>query len=321
MRIIERHLRAGVPNRHFITTPVARIELGEDVIIETATCCQPVVTGPSDVLMERFVEREETGPIFVDGIEVGDMLRINIKKIDVVGHGSGYQYDNGSVELNYDGENCDFIELKDGFAVLPGGFPVPIEPVIGVICVVPETGKCKHDMSNDLKYDLGDNGGNLDYKDVCAGNSVCLKARHKGGLFFLGDSHAAQGWGEWIGMGVECATDITISVDKEDTYKSERPVVVKEKSYACIACGWPYGDAVNKAMCDAIDIFMRLTGATYFDALRYCKMMGDVKNGQLWHLGQKELPWGGPVSDMPVTVGVEIPLPALMRHATGQATC
>jgi acetamidase/formamidase len=236
------------------------------------------------------------------------MLRIDIKKIDVVGHGSGCRYNSDSEELDYDGNIIDFIELKDGYAVMPGGLHTRIEPMIGVICLVPKLDEGEN-ITDRIKYDLGNVGGNMDYKDITEGNSLCLKAEHEGGLIFIGDCHAGQGWGEWMGVGIECAADVTVCVEKEESFVSDRPVLLKDKSYTCIACGWPYADAVNLAMDDAAKILAALAKTDYANAARYCKLLGNVKNGMICHLGFNEMPDGKPISDCPLVVGVEVPFP------------
>jgi len=210
--------------------------------------------------------------------------------------------------LNFDGQITDFIEIDGDHVIMPGGLKAKVEPMIGVVSVTPKVSD-DEDISKTIKYDLSDGGGNLDYRDIRENHSVCLKAHHDGGLFYIGDVHAAQGWGEWLGMGIECASEVTISVHKEEVYYSPRPVIIKENSFSCIACAVPYGNAVNIAMNDAANILVRLKDISYFDAIRYCKMLGHVKNGQVWHLGLGILPDNKPINEFPITVGVEIPLP------------
>lgn len=308
MQIIRRELCEFQPARHTVTEPVARVKPGEEFIVEAGTCCQPVVRTPSDVLREHYIERAETGPIYVEGIKPGDMLRINIKKMKIVGHGSGFRHNAGSEELDYEGEFIDFIEIKDHYAVLPGGLHAKTEPMIGVICTVPKLREGEK-ITDRIRYDLGDNGGNMDYKEITAGNSLCLKAEHEGGLIFIGDCHAGQGWGEWMGVAIECAADLTISVEKEEKYISGRPVLLKENSYTCIACRWPYADAVNLAMEDAAKILVAVADTDIVSARRYCRLLGNVKNGMICHMGFEKMPDGKPISGCPVVVGVEVPIP------------
>ena len=293
MRRVSRELRRSAMERLNVHEPAARVNQGEVFIVEAATCVQPVVNSQEDCLKE-FVKRKETGPIYVEGIKAGDMIRIEIKDIKVVGHATGAKR-NGK---------RDFFEVRqeEGLVICHGGLPVPIEPMIGVICVTPAD-------PADVSHDLGDNGGNMDYRDVCPGHSICLKARHDGGLIYLGDLHAYQGWGEWLGVGCECAGDVTLSVTREVFFVSDRPVILKKDSYVCIASRVSFGQAIDLALRDAAEILQRLTGVEYDETLAYCKLVGNGMFGQMFHLPYPEM---GP--DIPCTVGMEIPIGFLKKH-------
>ena len=65
VQIVKRELSEFAPARHTSTKPVATVKLGENFVIEAATCCQPIVKTPSDVLRKNYIERAETGPIYV----------------------------------------------------------------------------------------------------------------------------------------------------------------------------------------------------------------------------------------------------------------
>ena len=297
MRRITRDLRKSASDRYTVSEPAAHVSQGEVFIVEAATCVQPVVHSPDDCLKD-FIKRQETGPIYIEGIKAGDMIRIEIRDIQVVGHATGAKR-NGK---------RDFFEVRpeEGLVLCHGGLPVPIEPMIGILCVVPGD-------PNDVSHDLGDCGGNMDYRDICPGHSVCLKARHDGGLLYLGDLHAYQGWGEWLGVGCECAGDVTISVRYEDFFISDRPVVLKNDSYVCIASRVSYGEAVDLAIRDAAVILQRMTGVAHEDALAYCRLVGNGMNGQMFHLPYPELYSKNSVP-VPCTVGMEIPTGFLKKH-------
>ena len=75
----------------------------------------------------------------------------------------------------------------------------------------------------------GEWGGNLDIRDVAAGNKIFLPVHHAGARFYLGDVHASQGGqGEWRGYGgnrgsngasgvtVSSVTDSTIQLSNSE---------------------------------------------------------------------------------------------------------
>ena len=302
MRRINRTLCTAAPERYYLTTPVATVKPGETFIVEAETCGRPVIRGAGDVVKDDFWVRRETGPVYVDGIKKGDMVRIAIEDITVVGHATGetrgVRRDGGRVVC----EEIDFIEIKDGWAYMPGGLRMPVEPMIGVIYVTPDM----HGGDIMMDGDLGDTGHNMDYRDIRAGNSLCLRARHDGALIGLGDLHAAQGWGEWAGVGAECAGDVTLTVHREDEWVSDRPIILKHDAFVCIASRNTYGDAVGLALNDAAAQVTRLTGASEKNAGAYVRMAAHIMNGQNWHLSQPADKWK--FYNMPVTVGAEVDL-------------
>jgi len=298
MRRITRNNTRHAEARRVPVPPALTVALGETFVMEAGTCGRPVLNTPDECLADGFMAREETGPVYIEGVRAGDMVRLDILDIKVVGHASGMVY----------ADRYDFCEVRGDAAICRGGLPAPVEPMIGVICFTPE-------KPEDVADDLGDCGGNMDYKDIAPPNSVCLTARHDGGLLYVGDLHACQGWGEWLGVGLECAGDVTLRATLEKTYVSPRPVVLKKDAYACIAMRETYAEAVRVALADAAAILSRLTGASHDDAYNYCRLVGNGMNGQMWHIPFPDLySKENPVTGMPVTVGMEIPTGMLKKH-------
>jgi acetamidase/formamidase len=78
----------------------------------------------------------------------------------------------------------------------PGG-RVPLKPFCGTIGLAPaEAGQ--HSVVPPRRV-----GGNMDIRDISAGTELYLPVEVKGGLFSVGDHHAAQGDGEVCGTAIE----------------------------------------------------------------------------------------------------------------------
>jgi len=290
----------GRPERAYVSEPVARVKLGEKFVIESDTCCQPVVRSAEDCLVSRFRERTETGPVYIEGVKAGDMIRVTLHDIQPIGDASGGRHDGIH----------DYLPIRDGKVHCPGGLWTKVRMMIGVIYVVPDFGDGS-DNANYIKYDLGDNGGNMDYRDISAGHIICFRARKDGGLLGLGDMHAAQGYGEWLGVGAESAGEVTLTVEREDRFTSDRPVLIKPDSIVCIASRWPLCDAINTAIADAAAIVRHLTGVSADEAMGYCLLTGSAMNGQNAHLRRREVLAKLDGDVMPVTIGYEVPLDCL----------
>lgn len=275
--------------RYCVTAPVAEVELGESFIVETINFRTPVVRTPADANPVVYREREETGPIFVKGIASGDVLAIHIESIHPEGHASGGWWDDPHVN--------SFLPIENGRVRFPGNLYAQLHMMIGDIYVTPGV------MPGGNPHD---NGGNMDFKDIAAGNTLFLKAVLPGGLLVLGDCHAVQGDGEILGLAAECAAEVQLSITKDDTYKPERPLIRTPRSFICLACRPDYALARDLAVADATQILARLTGCTEAEAYLYVTTVGDLRNGAVWSMGKREPDWA---INLPLVVGVEVPLP------------
>jgi amidase len=150
-----------------------------------------------------------------------------------------------------------------------------------------------------------DNGGNMDFRDIAAGNALLLRAVLPGSLLVLGDCHAAQGDGEILGLAAECAAEVTLTITKETTIPAVRPTIIKPSSFVSIACRKDYAEARDLAVEDAKQLLSHLTACTEEEAYLFVTTVGHLRNGAVWGMGKTEPGW---VKDMPVVVGVEVPL-------------
>lgn len=281
MKRVTRDHTVPVQRRCQVREPVAEVDFGESFVVETINFRTPIIRTAEDANPKEYREREETGPIFVNGIQPGDVLAIHIEDIRPEGHASGGWWRKPD-------ENS-LLEIKGDRVLFPGGLSSPLQMMIGDIYITPEGG---------VGGNPWDNGGNMDFKDICAGNTLLLKANLPGGLLVLGDLHAAQGDGEILGLAAECAGEVQLRITRDGTFLSDRPTVVKEHSFVSLACRQGYAEARDLAVDDAKKILARLTGCTEQEAYLYVTTVGDLRNGAVWPMGK---------NDIPLVVGVEVP--------------
>jgi acetamidase/formamidase len=81
-------------------------------------------------------------------------------------------------------------------------FSVPLNPFMGVMAVAPSEPGVHSTMPP--RYC----GGNIDCKELTKGSVLYLPIAVEGGLFSVGDGHAAQGDGEVSGTAIECPMDL-----------------------------------------------------------------------------------------------------------------
>jgi acetamidase/formamidase len=63
----------------------------------------------------------------------------------------------------------------------------------------------------------------MDIRDMSAGTELYLPVEVKGGLFSVGDTHAAQGDGEVCGTAIETAMDVVVSLTVRKDLRVEMP--------------------------------------------------------------------------------------------------
>jgi len=289
MKRLTRDNTVPLDKRYKLYDPAIYVDLGESFIVETINFRTPIVNTFEDANPEEFREREETGPIYINGISSGDIMAIHIEDIQPVGHASGGIFD--------DSEKNSLLRIVDDKVHFPGGLWAKKSMMIGDIYVTPNT----------IEGNPWDNGGNMDFKDICTGNILCLRAYVDGGLLVLGDVHACQGDGEIYGLGAECAADVRLHITKDDSFLSQRPLIIKRDSFVSIACRHDYAEARDLAAQDASEILARLYNVTLREAQLYCKTVGDLRNGAIWSMGMETMPWGSKQGP-PLVVGLEVPL-------------
>ena len=111
---------------------VATVRSGETILVETRTAfgdaelVQGVeVSGPEPDRADPL-----TGPIYVEGAEVGDALAVHIERIDLVGSPVIGPI-RGCSALEWGPLPVDILEVRDGH-LLVGSLSLPIKPMVGL---------------------------------------------------------------------------------------------------------------------------------------------------------------------------------------------
>jgi amidase len=237
------------------------VSIGEVVIVEMSHGMPGLVTrdgifrkpGPDSVINPM------TGPIFIDGINPGDALAIDILDIKV----GNWGYCSGRI-----------FELRDGYAEFSPSLRLPLEPMIGGIGIAPEEGSVD-------THAPGDTGGNIDCRDIRAGSTLVLKARVKGAMLGMGDSHALQGDGEITGQGIETDAEAIIRFRKLPEPLSDRPVIIRSDSFSTLGAHKDLENAAWQATEDMITLLKNKTGRTAKEARLLVGLTGNLRINQI----------------------------------------
>jgi acetamidase/formamidase len=164
------------------------------------------------------------GPIAIEGAEPGDSIEIRV--LDVrprIPYGTvSTSPGRGGIPDLVPRAHSQLVrfDMKRDVAIFDEGVEVPLRPFMGVMGMQPA------DSERPLRRSSapGVFGGNLDLKELSAGSTLYLPVFQKGGMFYTGDSHAAQGDGEVTISAVETANSCIFQfiLHKGKTLKNPR---------------------------------------------------------------------------------------------------
>ncbi len=265
-RLTREHL---VPNQdsYAFRHPAIEVDDGETLIVETINSGQPIIRNAGDV-EKPFIVRQQTGPIFIRGVQPGDLLAIEIHEIRPEGHArSRAMAKTGGC---YETVRHCFLEIADGMCRFPGVGQVPLRTMIGEIHVTPADAGSPNP---------GDHGGNMDVTLIKPGNVLYLRSQLEGGLVVLGDLHGIMGEGETFGIAAEMAGEVTLTIRVDDSLPLVRPAVFTGDTLAFIASRVDRREAIRLALEDATGFVQRYSNATEEEARLYVIDTVDLRNG------------------------------------------
>lgn len=269
--------------------PVISIEPGSTIEVETVDAFEEKIeseeTKPSKVIQKPQIN-PTSGPIYIEGANKGDALKIDIEDITPRGESpkgttcliqnfGGLSPTNESPTLNE-----PLPEIVKKVPVTPEGIEwnenitLPYQPFIGTIGTSPE-------LQAIQSFTPGSWGGNMDMPDVCPGNTLYLPVNTEGGYLYLGDCHAVQGDGELSGVAIEISANVTISVDIVQNWTLRWPRIENENILMSIGAQRPLDDAARIAYYDLISWLVEEFKFNKLDAYMLLSQIGRAKVGNM----------------------------------------
>jgi amidase len=257
--------------------PALTIKSGDRVIVETAKPGIPDEVFTKDYKVEPFPKRvlSITGPIFIEGAEPGDVLKIDVHKIELDTTAKMWMGQWMGILMN-EVDHCYLkkVTVEKGFVKFNDKLKFPIKPMIGTIGVAP----ANEDIA--CLYP-GLHGGNMDVPEVTTGNTIYLPVQVKGGLLALGDVHAAMGTGEVLGTGVEIGSVVEIVITVEKNRKLKAPYVETKNSFEFIASDTDLIKASKEVTKAAIMFIQGKTKCSFDEAYALVGQTGNLKFAQV----------------------------------------
>jgi acetamidase/formamidase len=238
--------------------PVLHVDSGDSIVFETMMHSHNQVVPGTTIeqikkLRTDFPGRGPhtlTGPVYIEGAEPGDVLKVRINKIVPRAYGTNFnvpgmfgefpsKFPEGQVKYFY-------LDLDRKIAEFAPGIEIPLAPFPGTI------GVARAEPGQYSSVPPGRYAGNIDIRDLTEGATLYVPVFVKGALLWTGDSHAAQGNGEINLTALETAyKEMNVTVDVVRNVNLEWPRI--ETKDAWITLG------LDRDLNKALDI---LTGET-----------------------------------------------------------
>ena len=186
--------------------PAARAESGDVVTFSCQDCYdgQLDVDGKDSSLLNKQRNNPITGPLFINHADPGDVLKVEILKINIEPHGA-MCVRSGRGVYEVEGCYCRRFSITEGFINFDHNIKIPVRPMIGII------GTCPAGEAVPTQWP-GEHGGNMDIKELGAGSTIYLPVAVPGALLSVGDLHAVQGDGETAICAMEVSGNVELRV-------------------------------------------------------------------------------------------------------------
>ena len=249
--------------------PAISIDSGEELMVETWDAFQgerdPAALGAKQLL------GPVTGPIYVNGAEPGDALKVDFISITPK-EGAAHMVmpGRGFLEERFTEGYPTIIKFDSGYAVLPGGVRLPLAPSMGLVATTPT-------YPQRTASDSGPYGGDIDMKELVQGSALYLPVFVPGGMLAMGDCHAVVGDGAVAGTGAECSSDTHIRVSVEKGMGIRGPRALTPDYFVVLSHGEELGPAMKQAVRDMVDFLVNEKGMSPYDAYTLLSLAGDVR--------------------------------------------
>jgi acetamidase/formamidase len=220
-----------------------------------------------------------TGAVFIEEAEPGDVLEVQIEKIDL---DVPYAYNSfgptsGLLQDDYPYSRTKIIPLdrKRMIASFGPGIEIPLKPFFGSMGIAPP-GEGKLNSAPPWIH-----AGNMDLKHLVAGTTLYIPVHQKGALFEVGDGHAGMGNGEVDVTAMETSLTGTFKFVVHKGASLRWPRAETPTSYITMGFNEELNKAVDLATHEMIDFLMTEKHLSRDDAYMLTSVAVDLEITQL----------------------------------------
>ncbi|HUV15571.1 MAG TPA: acetamidase/formamidase family protein [Pelolinea sp.] len=254
--------------------PALKVAQGEEFVLETHDCFSGQLKSEKDLLNALDWDRVNpaTGPVFIENVKPGDVLRVDLVKLNVTGHSTMVTMPGeGALGDKITQMETAVLKYKKDRVVFRDKISIPMAPMVGVIGVAPAEGKVPNG-------EPGAHGGNMDCTLIAEGVSVYFTANVPGALFGCGDFHAVMGDGEIVICGAESPGEICLKAQVMPELKGlPTPFVETLDLLAAVASAGSLDQAGSDATHNMADFLTRFVPLPVNDAGMLMSLVGQLK--------------------------------------------
>jgi amidase len=217
-----------------------------------------------------------SGPVYIEDVPPGDAVSVEIlaiEPLDWTWNASFPRY--GLLDGLLAAPMLERLPIRGGEVIVSERVRIPLRPMIGCLGLAPARGETST-LAPVMPW-----GGNYDLSQVCPGSTVLFPAQVPGGLFSLGDLHAAMGEHEPSFISLECAGAATVRLGVRPGLRLETPRIETPERVFTIGLG--IGGDFYAARRQAARLLFRLLtlegGLTPRDAYIVISAQGDLTLG------------------------------------------
>ena len=257
--------------------PVTSVQSGAIVEFETADAFNDQVTSEEQGINRLDWDQinPATGPVYVEGAEVGDVLKVHIQKITIADQGVMAAIPDAGLfgDLVTEPE-VKVLKISDGYVHFNDSIKVPTNPMIGVIGVAP--------AGIGMPCGTPDaHGGNMDNNKIVEGTTLYFPVFAPGAMLAMGDLHAAMGDGEIMVTGVEVSGSVTVQIEVIKGQSTRHPILETESHYYTIASHEDLLAAVKISTSEMQKIVMNKLGLSFNESGMLLSMAGNAEIAQV----------------------------------------
>lgn len=259
--------------------PVLRIDPGETVRFETSAAPVERLFAAGDEWVAASDTRAinaVSGPVFINGAMPGDAVSVEILSIEPADWAwNAFLPGFGPLEPFMPGPMLERLPIRDGEVIVSERIRIPLRPMIGCLGLAPASGETST-LSPAMPW-----AGNYDLTQMSAGATVLFPVQVPGGLFSLGDLHAAMGENEATSIALECVGSATVRLGVRRGLVLETPrIETADRRYVMgIAPRGKYQEARTQAARLLFEMLTREGGLSARDAHVVISAVGDLALG------------------------------------------